>query len=86
MGTDETLFHATFLFRPVSKAAFLKLKLPAQPGKQAVWGERAIYLFRPNGYGRTKLNNNFFEKAAGVLATTRNWRTLLALQTLCSEI
>jgi uncharacterized protein (DUF1697 family) len=86
LGTDETLFHATFLFRPVSKAAFLKLKLPAQPGEQAVWGERAIYLFRPNGYGRTKLNNNFFEKAAGVLATTRNWRTLLALQTLCSEI
>ena len=24
--------------------------------------EREIYLFLPNGYGRTKLNNNFFEK------------------------
>ena len=35
-----------------------------------------IYLFLPNGYGRTKLSNDFFEKKLRVNATTRNWRTV----------
>jgi uncharacterized protein (DUF1697 family) len=38
--------------------------------------EKEIYLFLPNGYGRTKLNNNFFEKKLGVPATTRNWKSI----------
>ncbi|TAM38706.1 MAG: DUF1697 domain-containing protein, partial [Burkholderiaceae bacterium] len=37
----------------------------------------------PHGYGKTKLNNSYFERALGVTATTRNWRTVLALQQLC---
>jgi hypothetical protein len=34
--------------------------------------------------GRTKLNNASFEKACGVAATTRSWRTVLALTELSS--
>jgi len=37
---------------------------------------KVIYLYIPNGYGRTRLNNNFFEKKLQVQATTRNWNTL----------
>ncbi|MDC4203259.1 MAG: DUF1697 domain-containing protein [Candidatus Manganitrophus sp.] len=85
LGKDATLFHATFLFQPVSKADFEKLNLPAQPGEQAVLLGQVVLLFCPNGYGRTKLNNSFFEKKLGVPATTRNWRTVLALQDLCRE-
>ena len=85
LGTDETLFHATFLNKPVSKADFAKLKLSVQAGEQAVWGGAVIYLYCPHGYGRTKLNNSFFEKALGIPATTRNWRTVLALRALCAE-
>jgi uncharacterized protein (DUF1697 family) len=85
LGTDESLFHATFLSRPVSNADFAKLKLPVQAGEQAVWGGAVIYLYCPHGYGRTKLNNSFFEKALGIPATTRNWRTVLALKALCTE-
>jgi uncharacterized protein (DUF1697 family) len=40
---------------------------------------RAVYLHCPQGYGRTKLSNAFFEQALGVVATTRNWRTVTAL-------
>ena len=82
---DEKLFHATFLFQPVSKADFQKLKLPAQPGEQAVLIGQVVLLHCPHGYGRTKLNNAFFEKAFKVSATTRNWRTILALQALCAD-
>ena len=86
LGTDKTLFHATFLFQPVSKGDVEKLKLPAQAGEKVVGAGRVIYLYCPHGYGRTKLNNTFFEKALGVPATTRNWRTVLALKSLCSEL
>lgn len=44
--------------------------------------KKEIYLFLPNGYGRTKLNNNFFEKILGTPATTRNWRTVNKLAEL----
>ncbi|MDO8778467.1 MAG: DUF1697 domain-containing protein [Burkholderiaceae bacterium] len=84
-GGEETLFHCTFLFQPVSPAAFQALKLPAAEGERAVLVENAVLLHCPHGYGRTKLNNSFFERALGVPATTRNWRTVLALQALCTE-
>lgn len=81
---DETLFHYTFLFHPVSAAAFQALKLPAADGERALLVGNAILLHCPHGYGKTKLNNSFFERALGVPATTRNWRTVLALQALCT--
>ena len=40
---------------------------------------KEVYFYCPNGYGRTKLNNNFFEKKLKVSATTRNWKTVNAL-------
>jgi len=84
-GGEEKLFHGTFLFEPVSGERFGKLKLPVQPGEQAVLVEQVVLLYCPHGYGRTKLNNGFFEKALGVRATTRNWRTVLALKDLCTR-
>ncbi|MBU3144922.1 DUF1697 domain-containing protein [Clostridium sp. CF012] len=35
-----------------------------------------IYVYCPNGYGRTKLNNNMFEKKLKTDATTRGLKTL----------
>jgi len=83
-GGDETLFHCTFLFQPVAQDRFQALKLPAVAGERAVLVENAVLLHCPHGYGKTKLNNSFFERALGVPATTRNWRTVLALQALCA--
>lgn len=82
---EDSLFHATFLFQPVPQDRFRKRTLPAQPGEEAVLSGQAVLLYCPHGYGRTKLNNAFFEKALGVPATTRNWRTVLALSALCGE-
>lgn len=82
-GADERLFHATFLFQPVARDSFEALRLPAASGEAAVLVGQAILLHCPHGYGRTKLNNGYFERALGVSATTRNWRTVLALHQLC---
>ena len=46
---------------------------------------KSIYLFCPNGYGRTKLSNNFLERTLKVQATTRNWKTMLKLRMLIED-
>jgi uncharacterized protein (DUF1697 family) len=38
--------------------------------------DKEVYLYCPNGYGNTKLSNNFFENKLKVIATTRNWKTI----------
>jgi uncharacterized protein (DUF1697 family) len=42
-----------------------------------------VYLSCPGGYGKTKLNNAYLERNLGVVATTRNWRTLITLADMC---
>ena len=44
-----------------------------------------IYLYCPNGYGKSKLNNNFIEKKLNTKATTRNLRTMLKLNELAAN-
>lgn len=41
-----------------------------------------LYFFSPKGYGRAKMNNNFFEKKLKVAATTRNTKTVQKLYEL----
>ena len=82
-GGDEKFFHSTFLFKPVPGGNFASLKLPVVAGEQAVMSGSVVLLHCPHGYGKTKLNNSYFERVLGVPATTRNWRTVLALQALC---
>ena len=47
--------------------------------------ENTIYLYCPNGYGNTKLNNNLFEKKLMATATTRNWKTISKLVELSNS-
>jgi len=35
-----------------------------------------IYFYVPKGYGKAKMDNNFFEKKLKTSATTRNWNTI----------
>lgn len=45
-----------------------------------------VYLHHPNGYGRTKLTNGYFDKRLGVMMTVRNWRTVLTLLDMASGL
>lgn len=38
-----------------------------------------IYLYCPNGFGKTKLTSTFFEKKLACKSTTRNWKTIIKL-------
>ncbi len=78
-GEDILKLHVTFLSDEPGKK--LIDDLPHEeylPDEFYVKG-KSVYLFCPNGYGNTKLSNNFFEKKLKVQATTRNWKTVLEL-------
>jgi uncharacterized protein (DUF1697 family) len=45
-----------------------------------------IYLYCPNGFGKTLLSNTFFEKQLKVTATSRNWRTVQALLAMSAAL
>jgi uncharacterized protein (DUF1697 family) len=46
--------------------------------------EETVYIYCPDGYGKTKLSNNFLEKKLQISATTRNWKTVNKLLELAS--
>ncbi|MEO6905006.1 MAG: DUF1697 domain-containing protein [Ginsengibacter sp.] len=47
--------------------------------------EKVVYIYVDNGYGETRISNNFFEKKLKVKATTRNWNTVNKLSDLASS-
>ena len=54
-------------------------------GEQFYVNGQEIYLYCPNGYGRTKLSNVAIEKKLGLEATTRNWKSVNALLGLAQQ-
>ena len=76
---DETKMHVTFLSDEPAADRVPRLdRLPASGEEFAVAG-REVYLYCPNGYGRTKLNNANLERGLGVAGTTRTWRVVNTL-------
>jgi uncharacterized protein (DUF1697 family) len=81
-GVEERHLHVTFLFGSGGCADADAAGLPAVEGERVVAAGPVVYLLLPFGYGRTKLTNAYFERRCATPATTRNWRTVLALERL----
>jgi uncharacterized protein (DUF1697 family) len=54
------------------------------PDKFKIIGKE-IFIYCPNGFGRTKLYTNFFEKKMGVIGTARNWKTITAILDIANK-
>ena len=78
-GADVAKLHVTFLAGKPDTGRLESVDADAFAPDEFVIRGREVYLHCPNGYGRSKLNNAFWEKRAGVAATTRNWRTVTKL-------
>lgn len=76
---DTSKLHVIFLAGTTSSVDEGAIDAAVGPGEEYRLGEREVYLFLPNGYGRTKLTNNFFERKLKTPATTRNWRTVTSI-------
>jgi len=82
---DISFLHVTILAENTilfDKESILDKK---QSNEEIEFTSRAIYLYCPNGYGKTRLNNNFLETKLKVSATTRNWKTTTELLKLATK-
>ena len=75
----------TFLYQQPDQAKLDDLNRYEDKVDKFAIGAQEIFLFCPGGYGRTKLSNTFFENKLGVVATTRNWKTVNTLFQMTSE-
>lgn len=55
------------------------------PDKFKIAGKE-IFIYCPNGFGRTKLYTNFFEKKMGVIGTARNWNTFTTILGIAEKL
>jgi uncharacterized protein (DUF1697 family) len=78
-GIDVSKLHVTFLSDALPKTAAKSLEDLATTRERFRILNREIYLYCPDGYGKSKLTNNMIEKKFSLVATTRNWRTVNAL-------
>ena len=83
---DPGYLHVTFLSKPLTQKDLTSFAPPASLTDEFQPGIEEIFLFCPDGYGRTKLNNPFFERKLKLRVTTRNWNTILTLDRMAQEI
>jgi uncharacterized protein (DUF1697 family) len=74
-STEIDKFHVTFLGEQAAKENMEKTNAYNYSPDEFVLTETEVFVYCPNGYGKTKLNNTFFEKKLKVSCTTRNWKT-----------
>lgn len=79
--------HATFLSEQPDKERFASIDGPSYLPEEYRIGDRVLYLYAPNGLGRSKLAEALFRPAVfkGIDATTRNWNTVAKLVELTED-
>ena len=78
-GAEAGTLHVAFLARPPAAAKVKALDPGRSPPDSFAARGREIYLHCPNGLGRTKLTNAYFDSKLGTISTVRNWKTVEAL-------
>jgi uncharacterized protein (DUF1697 family) len=78
-GEETKSVHVTFLASKPTPAQVKALAAKVAGRDEAVVRGREVHLHCPGGYGRTKLNNAYFEHQLATKATTRNWNTITKL-------
>ncbi|MGW7425556.1 DUF1697 domain-containing protein [Streptomyces sp. NPDC054813] len=73
--------HVTYFSAPVAPERFADLDPAAHLPEEFRLGDRALYLYAPDGLGRSKLAEALSRPRInkGLIATTRNWNTVVKL-------
>lgn len=82
---DPAHFYVTFLSSEPDTMDSESIERKKQT-EEICFTNRAVYLYCPAGYGKTKLNNNFLESKLKVTATTRNWKSTNKLHEMAIQI
>ncbi|CQR61046.1 DUF1697 domain-containing protein [Streptomyces leeuwenhoekii] len=73
--------HVTYFSAPAGPERFAEIDQAAFLPEEFRLGDRALYLYAPNGLGRSKLAEALSRPRVtkGLIATTRNWNTVVKL-------
>ncbi|MGW0291274.1 DUF1697 domain-containing protein [Streptomyces tuirus] len=73
--------HVTYFSAPVTPGRFAEIDQEAALPEEFRLGDRALYLYAPDGLGRSKLAEHLSKPriTKGVIATSRNWNTVVKL-------
>ncbi len=75
-GFDPKRLAVIFLYDTPSSKQIERVKnVDYPPDKFKIRGKE-IYIYCPDGFGKTKLYTNFFETRMKVIGTARNWNTI----------
>ncbi|MFJ7131311.1 DUF1697 domain-containing protein [Streptomyces fungicidicus] len=76
--------HVTYFSAPVTPERFTEVDRAAYLPEDFRLGDRALYLYAPDGLGRSKLAEQLSKPRVnkGVVATSRNWNTVRKLAEL----
>ena len=83
---DPSKMAVVFLHDIVTESQYDKMKNINYPPDRYLISGKEIFLYCPNGFGRTKLYTNFFEDKMGVTGTARNWKTITTVLSLAESI
>ncbi|MGI8687449.1 MAG: DUF1697 domain-containing protein [Thermomicrobiales bacterium] len=78
-GAAEEALHVLFLANQPNAASVDSLDPDRSPPDAFIVRGQEIYLRLPNGAGRTKLTNTYFDAKLAMTSTGRNWRTVTTL-------
>ncbi len=84
-GLEDHL-HVMFLKDAPDGASIARLDGDRSPPDRFLVQGQDIYLHLLNGAGETKLTNAYFDSKLNTIGTVRNWRTVLALAEMMSEV
>ncbi len=82
---DPAFQHITFLHSSPESYDIDSIASKKTAREEFSVSNDAVYLYCPDGYGRTKLSNNFLESKLQVGATTRNWRSANEILKIATE-
>ena len=68
-----------FLYEKPSEAQIEKVKNIDYPPDKFIINGKEIFIYCPNGFGKSKIYTGFFENKMKVSGTGRNWNTINAL-------
>jgi uncharacterized protein (DUF1697 family) len=79
--------HVTYFSEPVGPERLASIDTSAFLPEELRLGDRALYLYAPNGLGRSRLAASLARPRLfqGIVATTRNWNTVVKLVELTRD-
>jgi uncharacterized protein (DUF1697 family) len=82
-GSTPKALHVMFLMDEPPAPAVAALDRHRSPPDEFALLGREVFLYCPNGLGRSKLTTAWFDQALGTVSTVRNWNTVNTLVDMC---